>query len=287
MKDNRANEERRFTLTMEAWTEVYTFLKSCTESSAPVLSRQLRDSCDLMKTRSLPGGYFDGPRAWQIVLQKLAGGKRTEMDKDFYRSAERVQRASHLPDGCPAVEYSRKALAFLGHIRPNLAQSYNDDDTATYLIGLMPKTLRGEGRRIRSELEREGKIHDFMTVISRCRDIVHEEAKAAPPTPAFVIGLDDLGTYDIAALCYTTGMELSAPAGSLTGSCCSSHGSSLTFAGAAGDGGPKWCPQCPHSKRDGSPAQCFNAPDYEGPPPPNVFCNKERWKGILAARETN
>ena len=125
-----------------------------------------------------------------------------------------------------------------------------------------------------------------MTVISRCRDIVHEEAKAAPPTPAFVISLDDLRAYDIAALCYTTGMTLSGPSGSCTGSCCSASGSSFNqLAGAAGD--QKWCPQCPHTKRDGSPAQCFQAPDYVGPPPPNVFCNKERWKGILAARQAN
>jgi hypothetical protein len=60
---NQANEERRFTIQMDAWTKVYAYLKQSTERHAPVLSRQIMNLCDLEKTRNLPGGYFDGPRA--------------------------------------------------------------------------------------------------------------------------------------------------------------------------------------------------------------------------------
>ena len=93
-----------------------------------------------MLTRGLPGGYFDGPLAWRMVVYQLGGKQRSESDKDFYRAAERVQRAAELADGCPAADYAKKALAFLVHIKPHLAQSYDDDDTSQYLISLMPST---------------------------------------------------------------------------------------------------------------------------------------------------
>ena len=129
-------------------------LKTSTERTAPVLSRELKDSCNLAVTAGVAGGYFDGPLAYKIVCKRTArDGKRTESDKDFYRLAERLQREKHLPDGCMATEYHKKALAFVTHIRPYLAQAYDDEDTSQYLIALMPKALRGEGRRIKDKLE--------------------------------------------------------------------------------------------------------------------------------------
>ena len=93
------------------------------------------------------------------------GRRRTEADKDFYRSAEGVQRSSKLANGCLSADYSKKALAFLIHIKPNLPQSYDDDDTTQYLVNLMPEALKEGGRRIKNELRAEGKYHDFMHVI--------------------------------------------------------------------------------------------------------------------------
>ena len=138
---NDANVRARFDNTMEDWTTIYTGLKVCTETTAPMLSRELKELCDLSATAGLPGGNYDGPRAWRHVLDKIRGGQRTATDKDFYRKAERTQRDHHLPDGCAAAAYAKKALAFLIHIKPNLAQGYDDDETAEYLISLMPKAL--------------------------------------------------------------------------------------------------------------------------------------------------
>ena len=208
---NAANAEKRYDLLMTAWTEVYTLLKESTETTAPVLSRQLRMSCDLLANRNITGGYFDGPQAWRIVLHKLDNAHRSETDKDFYRSAERLQRASPLADGSPATDYSKRALAFLIHIRPHLPQSYDDDDTAQYLIRLMPKSLREGGRRITRELTDEGRLHDFMHVIQRCRELVQEEQKAAAAVPAFVVAPEDLGTHDLQLMERSTGMMLALP----------------------------------------------------------------------------
>ena len=91
---NRSNDQRRRPLILEARTTVYALLKTATEDTAPVLSKLLKDSCDLYALRSLPGGYFDGLRAWAIILQKLENPIKSEKDKDYYREALGLQRAN-------------------------------------------------------------------------------------------------------------------------------------------------------------------------------------------------
>ena len=209
LTQNEANAEKRIALQLKYWTEVYAWFKQSTELSAPVLSRELKDACDL-STRGVEGGFFDGPRAYAIVLHRLANPNRSEADKDFYRAAERVQRGSALADGCQATEFSKKALAFILKIRPYLAQGYSDDDTSQYIIDLMPKALREGGRRIKAELRREGRYHDHMHVVQTCRALVHEEQKAPAPAPALVaLAAVDIGCHDLESLSRTTGMMLS------------------------------------------------------------------------------
>ena len=189
---NRANALKRYQLIMDARTTVYRMLKACTEDSAPVLSKMLKESCDLQKLQGIEGGYFDGPRAWAIILHRLGSAGTTQADQDFYRTAERLQRATQLPEGAPAADYSTKAVAFVTHIAPNLAQGYDSDGISQYLIDLMPRALREGGRRIKAELKAENTFHDHLYVIQKCRDLVREEQKAAPPTPAFItVSLED------------------------------------------------------------------------------------------------
>ena len=274
---NHSNAEKRKQVVLDAWTALYTDLKISTEANAPVLSRELKDTCDLTSVGY--DGSFDGPRAWRITKHYLAGASRTETDKDFYRTAERIQRSSILPDGCTAADYSKKALAFLIHILPNLPQSYDKDDTTTYLVNLMPKTLREGGRRIKNELKAEKREHDFMYVIRKCHDLVHEEQKTASAAPAFVI-TDLDAVHDLSKLSSTTGMFLS-----LTPALAAAQGfqAAGSARGLGGPAGKKWCPDCPH----GANGTCFTAPGYEGPLPVNVFLNKERLAGIVAAKAAN
>jgi hypothetical protein len=116
------NARRREQLTFQAWTEIYTLFAASTEHSAPVLHRELKELCDMAKTHGMQGGYFDGPCAYRIVFARLdmSEAQRTQADKNFYRQADYLQRSSTLADGCPAVEYSKKALAFIINIRPHL-----------------------------------------------------------------------------------------------------------------------------------------------------------------------
>ena len=91
--------------------------------------------CPLSK-RGIEGGYYDGPLAWRLVKATLAKAVRTEADKAYYRKAERIQTEHRLADGCTADEYAKKALSFILHINPNLAQPYNADDAAQYILDL-------------------------------------------------------------------------------------------------------------------------------------------------------
>ena len=119
-------------------------------------------------------------------------------------------------DGCLAADYSKKALSFIIHINPNLPQAYGTEDVTNYLINLMPKALRGEGRRIKSELIAQKRMHDHMHVIERCRAIVQEEQKTSAAAPALVLASESLELYGLASLAddhlraleRTTGMRL-------------------------------------------------------------------------------
>ena len=54
---NESNDRKRYTITMDARTELYAKLKACTARSAPLLSRRLQETCDLSKTHGLAEGW--------------------------------------------------------------------------------------------------------------------------------------------------------------------------------------------------------------------------------------
>ena len=91
---NESNAEKRRTLKLEAWTQLYALFKTSTELTAPVFSRELKKLCDLSVTLGVEGGYFDGPRAYRMTWHKIHARERSEADKDYYRDAERIQRSS-------------------------------------------------------------------------------------------------------------------------------------------------------------------------------------------------
>ena len=88
--DNERNKEKRAGMTMRAWADLYRAVKTCTEKTAPMLSRELISLCDM----SLPHngshamGWFDGPRAYRTVCERIFGGERTKEDKNYYKMAE-------------------------------------------------------------------------------------------------------------------------------------------------------------------------------------------------------
>jgi hypothetical protein len=82
---NASNVEQRSQITLRQWTTLFEALRSCCEKKAPLLAQDLFETCALAQF-GIVGGYFDGPRAWRILLHRIEGegGERTEHDKNFY-----------------------------------------------------------------------------------------------------------------------------------------------------------------------------------------------------------
>ena len=261
-------------MTMRAWADLYRAVKTCTEKTAPMLSRELISLCDM----SLPHngshamGWFDGPRAYRTVCERIFGGERTKEDKNYYKMAEHLQTQHRLPDGAPAAEFSKRVISFLTNIAPNLPQPMSADDISEYIFDLMPKACATDGRRIKFELKCEGRLHDHMEVAKRCRQLVFSEQDGAKPAPTVLLSAAELGFFngaDLTMLSFTTGVTLAS-------------GGAAAFAGVAGRPG-KWCDNCPHP----GGVTCFCDPAFEGPPPAAVYLNRERWRGIEKARQEN
>ena len=87
---NDSNMQKRLALRYKAWTKVYTLFKVSTEVTAPVFSRRLLESCSFELLHGMTDGYFDGPRAYRMVELKINGASRSNTDKNFYRTAERL-----------------------------------------------------------------------------------------------------------------------------------------------------------------------------------------------------
>ena len=94
LAQNAANAERRRRLTYRAWTRLFESIRSCCMARAPLLAFELFELCAL-EARGIPGGYFDGPRAWSIVTLRIEGETdRTESDKQFYLTALEMQKGN-------------------------------------------------------------------------------------------------------------------------------------------------------------------------------------------------
>ena len=117
---NKANVERRARMTLRAWTTLFEALRSCCVPKAPLLALELYEVCALDRA-GIVGGWFDGPRAWNILLERIEGdGERSEYDKNFYTTALEWQKNNKLANGCTSDEYQKRAFAFIQFIEPNL-----------------------------------------------------------------------------------------------------------------------------------------------------------------------
>ena len=244
---NAEKAEKRYVLEMRAWNKLYGLVLASVEGVSTLLAQELRTLCAITEGAE-DGSNFDGPLAWRVVVLLLTKAERTKEDKKYYKTAEELQLRHHLPDGCPAEDYSKKAHAFVANILPNLAQTYSAEDAGDYVIDLMPRGLRESGRRIRERLLAEGRLTDLVHVVRVCRSLVAEEQTASKVIPTLVAAAET-DVFNIMALAETTGMLLDG--GNL------GHGTP----GLAGDI-IKWCKGCPHPK-----GKCFMDPSFAGPLP--------------------
>jgi hypothetical protein len=122
-QDNTRNHLKRRRLLWEAWDQLFQILHASTKRLAPLLHTMMWESCNLRAMEVL-GGHFDGPLAWRILLSRINATERTKVDKLYYDSCLGIQKSNRLSDGCAADAFSKRAIAFVLHLMPNLAQKY-------------------------------------------------------------------------------------------------------------------------------------------------------------------
>ena len=64
---------------------------------------------------SNPAGW-----AWRILDSRINANERTKADKLYYDKCLAAQKASKLPDSCNADAFTKRAIAFVLFIMPNL-----------------------------------------------------------------------------------------------------------------------------------------------------------------------
>ena len=63
------------------------------DTNNPVLAKRIRDDCNYTATLGIAGGYYDGPRAYNLQIQFLISpGGRSEWDKNFYELAWKAHK---------------------------------------------------------------------------------------------------------------------------------------------------------------------------------------------------
>ena len=268
---------KRTNIVLEERTKVYSFVVSICEEALE-LKRDIISNCGNYE------GYVDhqdGPRAYRMVLDHLGVGNgtmRTKPDKEFYNRALAMQQQGKLPDGCTGEAFSAQAHAFIVHINPNLATSFNDPfDAVQHILDMLPLELRADGRDLKRELKQTmqwstPRTEDGLTfVMQRCKAMVEEVQRADAPKPTFV-ATPDLRNLDLGELARVTGM-------CVTGIGPTSTREFNTGGFVAGE--KKYCDKCPHT------GMCWRDPKFSGTIPLGVWANESARKQIFEDKAKN
>ena len=84
LHENAKFAEQRYLIEMNAWSKLYQLIKSSVETVSPILARELHMLCAIAPEGDADGAYFDGPRAWAIIVHVLSKNERTQADKNYY-----------------------------------------------------------------------------------------------------------------------------------------------------------------------------------------------------------
>ena len=188
---------------------------------------------------------------------------RTKRDKEYYDSARNLQKQQRLPDHCSVQEFQKKALSFIVHINPYLAQPYSNQDAAEYVVDLMPECLDTDGRILKKSLLNKRKELVLLEVMRECSKIVFESQKNSSET--------NMLTHEETLSFPTYLDELSDLAG-------------VTM--VANDI-KQFCTRCPHTNNQGITKPCWRNPLFAGPLPIPIHINDERRKEIESDRASN
>ena len=285
-KKNAVNRRKRYEITMEQRTAVFSSLYESAEASGAA-RRCLRANCARRATMRVTASTVATLMVhWPTALCTQSSFSRsarraTQADVDFYDTAKTLLKKSTLSDGCKASDFMAKAYAWIYKIRPHLAQTYDDEQAAEYLIALMPRRLGSDARRIFDKFEESGTLGNLMQLARELEKVVYKDQSATPPATALVqLDAGLAAQFDTLALSEMTGMAFAAPGSGQTGGRVSRPSQRPSVKLLFGVGG-KWCSDC------GKHENCFFNPQWPGPLPVFIHESAERKKLILKGRADN
>ena len=313
--ENDEKEQKVMTVTLSAWTTLTAALALAAEPNRPSLARSIRHICELSND-SVYDGYFDGPRAFTMVMHDLAiiTGERSKRDKAFYEDALSVQVSHRLQDGSSADDYRKKAEAFVEKIKPFLPRVMEPYDAMEYLLDLMPTaTLKIHRRQLINEFKAENQVSNSSHIIDECYKVVQEDQKHGSTKALTLAAVPAKHTYsmeELVSLQDTCGISLDlgeakkvitpfVPNGELgKGKGGGGKGNPHGGKGTGGKGGPggdkKWCDQCttggghPNVRRPNAPLKpCVSNPYFAEACPPGIYCVPEKKAAVEAKRDEN
>ena len=96
-----------------------------------------------------------------VICQRVDQGRQAILRQVVCLAA---QKASRLPDFCNADAFTKRSIAFVLFIMPNLAQKYTQGEAADYIVEVMPSSMREAGKRVQHNCIANGTYHDLMNL---------------------------------------------------------------------------------------------------------------------------
>ena len=274
-----------------------------------MLAKRIRDDCNYTASLGIAGGYYDGPRAYNLQIQFLISpAGRSEWDKNFYELAWKAHKEQGpLPNNCSVSDFETPVDAFIELIQPYRAASLPAMEAMEHIINMMPPMYVTEKWMLKSEAVSAGWYVDMATVRDKCvfhikRDQKQQKAEplliAAPEYLTAVASAEELVhfsevigySFDVGRAHSSMTLRSSKPLGSplsqtnlglgaVTPSTSTITRNEVTYTFVV------WCPKCPHPGEP--PAQCYADPECEMVVKPAVWTNETAKKEILKLHSDN
>ena len=85
--------QKKYDVTMDERTILCEAIAISNDTNNPVLAKRIRDDCNYTASLGIAGGYYDGPRAYNLQIQFLISpAGRSEWDKNFYELAWKAHK---------------------------------------------------------------------------------------------------------------------------------------------------------------------------------------------------
>ena len=180
--------QKKYDVTMDERTVLCEAIAISNDTNNPVLAKRIRDDCNYTATLGIAGGYYDGPRAYNLQIQFLISpGGRSEWDKNFYELAWKAHKEQGpLPNNCSVSDFETPVDAFIELIQPYRAAALPAMEAMEHIINMMPPMYVTEKWMLKTEAVTAGWYVDMATVRAKCVFHIKRDQKQQKAEPLLI-----------------------------------------------------------------------------------------------------